>query len=199
MKINKIITILFLNLSLISFSNEKIKNKNYENINNKVKMYVMNNSYNAETGKEIYDLIHYFSENYRVEESIIAAIIKVESNFNHYVESPAGAIGLMQLMPGTANSLNVNPYDIFENLQGGIKYFKQCLKANNNDLALALSSYNAGLGNVNKYDSIPPFEETQNYVSKVLSIYNELTEKNYIFNRIEFENGLDDEEYKLEL
>lgn len=104
---------------------------------------------------EIYDVMKYFCKEYEVDENLVASVMKVESNFNHKAVSSAGAIGLMQLMPTTADTLGVNPHDIFENVKGGVQYLKKCLNLNNGDLALALASYNAGYGAVQKYKSIP--------------------------------------------
>ena len=74
----------------------------------------------------------------------------------------------MQLMPGTADNMGVDDiYDIYDNIRGGVKYFKQCLIKTKNDVPLALAAYNAGIGNVSKYNGIPPFKETQNYVDKI--------------------------------
>ena len=123
---------------------------------------------------------------------LILAVMNTESHFNHSTVSKAGARGLMQLMPGTASSMGVEDiYDIFDNIRGGIAYFKQCLLKNKNDIALALASYNAGIGNVLKYKGIPPFKETQNYVDKVLGIYNKKFGNKYRYNEVEFEKAMD--------
>lgn len=111
-------------------------------------------------------------QQFGVDPDLVNAIIKIESNFNPMALSHAGAMGLMQLMPATAQGLGVtDPYDISQNLNGGIRMIKQLLESFNGDIKLALAAYNAGPGRVAEYGGIPPIEETQNFINKVLSIY----------------------------
>ncbi|OQY58943.1 MAG: hypothetical protein B6245_09285 [Desulfobacteraceae bacterium 4572_88] len=118
------------------------------------------------------DLITEASELYDVSFPLVKAIIKVESNFNPRAVSKMGAQGLMQLMPGTARLLKVSdPFDPWENIRGGTRYFKMMMNRFDGKLSLALASYNAGPERVERHKGIPPIRETQNYVKLVMKHY----------------------------
>jgi len=115
------------------------------------------------------------AKKYKVDEALIKAIIKAESNFNHEAVSPVGAQGLMQLMPATAYALQVE--DVFQpenNIEGGVRYLRYLLNTYRGDLRLALAAYNAGETAVAKYsNNVPPFRETRNYINRVMSYYDQ--------------------------
>ena len=106
---------------------------------------------------------------YGISEKILKAVAKTESDFQVTAVSKAGAMGIMQLMPATAKELGVSdPFNPEQNIMGGAKLLASNLKEFGGDLKLALAAYNAGSGAVRKYDGIPPYEETQNYVKKIM-------------------------------
>ena len=119
--------------------------------------------------------INVYSRIYGVDEALVTAIIKNESCFRVKAKSRVGAIGLMQLMPDTAKQMQISdPWDPEQNIQGGVKYIAKMLKLFKGNKKLAVAAYNAGPGKVNKYNGIPPYRETQNYVRRVLADYNDL-------------------------
>jgi soluble lytic murein transglycosylase len=121
----------------------------------------------------LYDhVISEASHTHGVSFSLLKALIKTESDFNPRAVSSAGARGLMQLMPENIKTLKIkNPFDPRENIMGGTQYLKQLIDRFNGKLPLALAAYNAGPGVVEKYQRIPPFKETENFVKQVMKYY----------------------------
>ncbi len=118
------------------------------------------------------ELIDEHASRQGVRKDLVKAVIQVESGFNPRAVSNKGAVGLMQLMPGTARQLGVaNPFDPSENVRGGVAYLRQLLDRYNGDERLALAAYNAGPGAVDSHgQTVPPYRETRDYVSKVKGI-----------------------------
>ena len=119
--------------------------------------------------------IHQYAWRYGLDPALLTAIIRVESNFNPLAVSNKGALGLMQLMPRTASSLNVtDPMDPHQNILGGAKQIRYLLDRFGDNLELALAAYHAGASRVIQYDGIPPYSSTQHYVKNVLRTYQNL-------------------------
>ncbi len=116
--------------------------------------------------------IERMAQEFQIDAKLVKAVVRNESCFDKMALSHAGAQGLMQLMPATAEELGVtDPFDPVQNIRGGTKYLSKLIKKYNNNLALALSAYNAGPGSVARYNGVPPFPETQNYIERVMKTY----------------------------
>jgi len=117
-------------------------------------------------------LIRKYARRHGVDEKLIRAVLRRESGGNPLAVSPKGALGLMQLMPATAESLGVkDAFDPEENLSGGVRYLKYCLNRFQQNVPLALAAYNAGPGAVEKYGGVPPYRETEDYVANITKAY----------------------------
>ena len=135
----------------------------------------------AEVGKEgpvsldrseLRQLINQVSLEYGVDPKLVDALVRVESSYDPRAVSRKGAMGLMQLMPDTADRLEVeDPFDPEENVRGGVKEFSRLVDRYAGNLQLALAAYNAGEGAVARYRGVPPYNETRNYVSRILTLY----------------------------
>jgi len=118
------------------------------------------------------DFIHEHADRHGVDPRLVQAIVQVESGYNHRARSRAGAVGLMQLMPDTARTLQVgNRYDAEENIKGGVAYLRQMIDLFPGRLELAIAAYNAGPNAVQRHGGIPPYAETRDYVDRVLTLY----------------------------
>lgn len=121
-------------------------------------------------GKSMDQIFKEASDRYGVPENLLKAVASAESDFNPKAVSCCGASGVMQLMPETAKSLGVTDvFDPEQNINGGAKYLSGLLKKYSGNVDLALAAYNAGPGNVAKYGGVPPFKETENYISRIKS------------------------------
>ena len=122
--------------------------------------------------KDYEGIIKQASQRFNVDPSLIKAVIKAESDFNHRAVSQKGAQGLMQLMPGTADAMRVdNPFNPEENIFGGTRYLSLMLSRFKNDKRLALAAYNAGPEKVEDHQGVPPYAETRSFIDRVLKYY----------------------------
>jgi soluble lytic murein transglycosylase-like protein len=118
------------------------------------------------------EIIREAADKYDMDPLLIRAVMQTESAFHPYAVSRAGAEGLMQLMPALADEMGVaDSFDPRDNIMGGARYLKRLLDYHNGNLDLALASYNAGPGNVERYGGIPPFRETRKYVKTIKALY----------------------------
>ncbi|EPF1838820.1 TPA: lytic transglycosylase domain-containing protein [Pseudomonas aeruginosa] len=114
-------------------------------------------------------LIQRYAHQVRISPTLVTLVIHEESRFNPTAVSPKGAKGLMQLMDAVSEELGVDPFDPESNIRGGTKHLARLYRAFGGNLKLAIAAYNAGEGAVRKYGGIPPYEETQNYVSRIMA------------------------------
>lgn len=123
--------------------------------------------------KNLYDpIIQNLSRQYGVPAELIHSVIKIESNYNEKAVSPKGAMGLMQLMPETAKYYGVtDPFDPQENIRGGVLYLRDLIRLYNGQTKYVLAAYNAGQEALKKFKGIPPYQETRDYIQKVMSLY----------------------------
>ena len=135
-------------------------------------VYILSDISFMRPSREISLLISESAKKEEISPALLEAVILTESKFDKKAVSHVGAIGMMQLMPGTARMLGVDdPFDPVQNLEGGIKYLSQLSDKYQGDLVKTLAAYNAGPGRVDSYGGVPPFAETQKYVKNVLSMY----------------------------
>jgi len=124
----------------------------------------------------VVELVQTLSSWYRVDPKLILSIITAESNFEPKAKSPKAAMGLMQLIPQTAERFNVrNAYDATQNIKGGLSYLRWLLSYYRGDVTLAVAAYNAGEKAVDRYKGVPPYAETRQYVKRVMELYERTT------------------------
>ena len=161
--------------------NKKVKTTYYKSSNDYDTNSNYDNNYGSSTAsksgtRNAYDsYITASAARHGVDPALMKAMMHTESAFNPNARSPVGAQGLMQLMPATARRFKVsNAWNPSENIEGSAKYIAWLMKRFNNNVEFAVAGYNAGEGNVDKYNGIPPFKETRNYVKSVMSRYHSL-------------------------
>jgi soluble lytic murein transglycosylase len=159
----------------------RYKDKNgkwhYTNVRSDIryKLYIKEARENPDAFIKKYDdIIRNASEKFSLEPSFVKAVIKAESGFDHKAVSKKGAQGLMQLMPGTADEMEVDdPYNPAQNIFGGSRYLSKLMERYDNKLDHVLAAYNAGPEKVDQYKGVPPYKETKTFIKRVLSYYEE--------------------------
>ena len=133
-------------------------------------------------GEPLKSIIETAARNYDIDPALVRAVIICESSANRFAVSPKNAKGLMQIIDETAERFGVSdPFDAEQNVNGGTAYLRELLDRYNNDTTKALAAYNAGPGAVDRYGSIPPYPETEEYVRRVISLYEEQPRKDASF------------------
>jgi soluble lytic murein transglycosylase-like protein len=126
---------------------------------------------------ELISLAHQVALRHGVDHRLVESLVEMESSYNPNAVSSKGAMGLMQLMPAVARHYGVrNPFDPWQNLDAGVRHMRELLDHFDADLMRTVAAYNAGAGAVDRYDGVPPYRETQNYVRKVLHRYRQRVE-----------------------
>jgi SLT domain-containing protein len=142
-------------------------------LDGKAQSYQTLNYNHGFTQQDIDAAIDSAAARHHVDPSLVRSVVKVESNFNPNAVSRKGAMGLMQLMPSTARSLNVvNPFDPEQNVDAGVRHLRRLLDSYGGNVRLSLAAYNAGSGAVARSAGVPHFRETQNYVRRITNLYN---------------------------
>lgn len=135
---------------------------------NEYKFYLKESVGSKMEGESVSEVIARYAETFDLEEALIKAVIKVESDYNPKAVSSRGAQGMMQLIPGTARDMEVSdPFNPDQNIRGGSRYLRLMLDEFGGNLELALAAYNAGPGSVRRHGGVPPFKETQQYIERV--------------------------------
>lgn len=149
-----------------------LTNPGVKNVQGEIAVQPQLREYAQVSKPQLLDMISKISRKHGVDEKLVKALIQQESGFNPKAKSHCGAMGLMQLMPGTAKTLGLSdPMNPVQNVDGGVRHLKWLLSKYNGNKILALAAYNAGSGAVDKYDGVPPYKETQNYVKSILANY----------------------------
>jgi soluble lytic murein transglycosylase-like protein len=126
----------------------------------------------SESREDLMDMVRRISREHGVDPRLADALVRVESAYDPYAVSRKGALGLMQLMPDTADRLDVSdPFDPEQNVRGGMREFARLINRYSGNFALALAAYNAGEGAVEQYRGVPPYRETRNYVTRIMTLY----------------------------
>ncbi len=135
---------------------------------------IFSQAQSAKSASALNEVVDTASATFHLDPDLVNSVIHAESGFNVHAVSPKGALGLMQLMPGTANQLGVNDaFDPEANITGGSRYLRELLERYNFDLVKALAAYNAGPERVEQYQGVPPFSETRAYVARIVHDYNQ--------------------------